>query len=63
MEKKQSAQELFKEYVPEVMYYDPDVDGGSDHLIREDLLSEKERLKALITKRKEDNRGDRKVRR
>ena len=63
MEKKQSAQELFKDYVPEVMYYNPDIDGGSDHLIREDLLSEKERMKALITKRKEANRGDRKVRR
>ena len=63
MEKKQPAQELFKDYIPEVMYYNPDVDGGSDHLIREDLLSEKERMKALITKRKEANRGDRKVRR
>ena len=63
VKKKQPAQEYFKDYVPEVMYYDPDVDGGSDHLIREDLLSEKERMKALITKRKEANRGDRKVRR
>jgi len=63
MEKKQRAQELFKDYIPEVMHYNPDVDGGNDHLIREDLLSEKERMKALITKRKEANRGDRKVRR
>jgi len=54
---------MFKDYVPEVMHYDPEVDGGSEHLIREDMLSEKERLKALITKRKEANRGDRKVRR
>jgi len=60
---KNDAKELFKDYIPEVMHYDPEVDGGSEHLIREDMLSEKERLKALITKRKEANRGDRKVRR
>jgi len=63
MTDKEETQKLFKDYVPEVMYYDPEVDGGSEHLIREDLLSEKERLKKLITKRKEANRGDRKVRR
>lgn len=63
MDKKQKTEALFKDYVPEVMYYDPEIDGGSEHLIREDLLSEKERLKELITKRKEANRGDRKVRR
>ena len=63
MSEKKTAQELFKDYKPEVMYYDPEVDGGSEHLIREDLLTEKERLKAIITKRKEANRGDRKVRR
>ena len=63
MSDKKAAKELFKDYVPEIMYYDPEIDGGSDHLIREDLLSEKERLKKLITKRKADNRGDRRVRR
>lgn len=60
---KNKDKELFKDYVPEIMYYDPEVDGGSDHLIREDHLDEKERLKKAITKRKEQNRGDRKVRR
>lgn len=55
--------DLYKDYVPEIMYYDPKVDGGSEHLIREDHLDEKERLKKAITKRKEQNRGDRKVRR
>ncbi len=63
MADKKTAQELFKDYVPEIMHYDPEVDGGSEHLIREDHLHEKERLKKLITKRKTDNRGDRKVRR
>jgi len=63
MSEKKSAQELFKDYVPEVMHYDPEVDGGSEHLIREDLLSEKERLKKLITKRKMDIKGANRVRR
>jgi len=63
MAKKPSAQEMFKDYTPEVMYYDPEVDGGSDHLIREDLLSEKDRLKKLIMKRKMDIKGDNRVRR
>ena len=63
MADKKTDEELFKDYVPEIMYYDPEVDGGSEHLIREDLLSEKERLKKAITKRKEEHRGDRKLRR
>ncbi len=63
MPDRKSAQEMFKDYTPEVMYYDPEVDGGSDHLIREDLLSEKERLKKLIMKRKMDIKGDNRVRR
>ena len=63
MAKKPSAQEMFKDYTPEVMYYDPEVDGGSDHLIRKDLLSEKDRLKKLIMKRKMDIKGDNRVRR
>jgi len=63
MAEKLSAQEKFKDYTPEVMYYDPEVDGGSEHLIREDLLSEKERLKKLIMKRKMDIKGSNRVRR
>jgi len=63
MSEKKSTQELYKDYVPEVMYYDPEVDGGSDHMIREDLLSEKDRLKKLIMKRKMDIKGDNRVRR
>jgi hypothetical protein len=61
--KKPSAEELFKDWKPEVVEYDPDVDGSEEHMIRDKLLSEKERLKEVITKLKEKNRGDRKVRR
>ena len=63
MADKKNTKERFKDYVPEIMYYDPEVDGGSEHLIREDLLSEKERLKKLITKRKMDIKGSNRVRR
>jgi hypothetical protein len=58
-----NIEELLNEYVPEIMHYDPKVDGGDEHLIREELLSEKERLKDVITRLKQKNRGDRKVRR
>ncbi|MBU1642981.1 hypothetical protein KKE54_06430 [bacterium] len=54
---------LLNEYVPEIMHYDPKVDGGEEHMIRDELLSEKERLKDVITRLKEKNRGNRKVRR
>lgn len=52
-----------KDYVPETMEYDPEIDGGDEHLIRDDLLAEKERLKDAITRLKAKNRGNRKVRR
>jgi hypothetical protein len=63
MAAEKSIEELLKEYVPEIMHYDPKVDGGEEHMIRDELLSEKERLKDVITRLKEKNRGDRKVRR
>ena len=63
MADKKTSKELFKDYVPEIMYYDAKVDGGSDHLIREELLSEKERMKDVINRLKQKERGDRKVRR
>jgi len=53
----------YKDYVPEVMEYDPEVDGGDEHLVRDEHLAEKERLKEVITKLKQKNRGERKVRR
>jgi hypothetical protein len=49
----------FKDYVPETVEYDPEVDG----VMRDEILSEKERLKETITRLKEKNRGNRKVRR
>ena len=56
--KKPSAQDLF-----ETVEYDPEVDGGDEHLIRDELLEEKERLHDVINRLKQKNRGQRKVRR
>lgn len=62
-ENKKPKDDPFKDYVPEVVEYDPEVDGDDEHMIREDLLAEKERLNEVINKLKKKNRGDRKVRR
>ncbi len=59
----QTLEELLKNYDPTPLEYDPEVDGDKEHLIRDELLSEKERLKDVVTKLKEKHRGDRKVRR
>ena len=53
----------YADYVPEIMKYDPKIDGDENYNIRDEMLSEKERLKDVITKLKEKNRGDRKIRR
>ncbi|MFA5216185.1 hypothetical protein [Sulfuricurvum sp.] len=62
-EKPKTLEELLKNYDPSPMEYDPNVDGDEEHLIRDQLLEEKERLKDVITKLKEKQRLDRKVRR
>lgn len=58
-----TLEELLSEYDASPITYDPSIDGDEEHLIRDDLLKEKERMKDVITKLKEKNRGDRKVRR
>jgi hypothetical protein len=63
MSNTQTLEELLKNYDPTPLEFDPEVDGDEEHLIRDDLLKEKERIKDVITKLKEKNRGDRKVRR
>ncbi|MBD3800317.1 MAG: hypothetical protein IE886_02480 [Campylobacterales bacterium] len=62
-ENKTPQNDPHKDYEPEVVEYDPEVDGGEEHLVRDELLAEKERLKDVITRLKEKNRGNRKVRR
>ncbi len=56
-------EELLKNYNPVPLEYDPQIDGGDEFLIRDELLEEKERLKDVVTKLKEKQREARKVRR
>lgn len=58
-----TLEELLKNYDPTPVEYDPDVDGDEEHMIRDQLLQKKEELKDVITKLKEKQRQDRKVRR
>jgi len=58
-----TLEELLKNYNPEPLEYDPEIDGGDEFLIRDELLEEKERLKDVVTKLKEKQRETRKVRR
>lgn len=58
-----SLEEFLKNYTPETVEYDPEIDGGDEYLIREQLLKKKEELKDVVTKLKEKQRQDRKVRR
>lgn len=62
-ENAKTLEELLKNYTPVTEEYDPEIDGGDEFLIRDQHLEEKERLKDVITKLKEKQRNDRKVRR
>ncbi len=46
------TQELFKDYVPEVLEYDQEIDGSDEHKIRDEHLSTKENLLETIRKAK-----------
>lgn len=60
---KEEIEKMLGNFDTEEVEYDPDVDGSDEHKIRDALLEEKEELKDVITRLKEKNRGDRKVRR
>ncbi len=60
---KEEIEAMLKGYRPETVEYDPEIDGGDEHKIRDDHLKEKEELVDVITRLKEKNRGTRKVRR
>ncbi len=46
------TEELFKDYVPEVLEYDEETDGSDEHKIRENHLDTKENLLEQIRKAK-----------
>lgn len=63
MDTPKTLDELLKNYDPTPLEFDPSVDGGDEHLIREELLKKKEELKDVVTRLKEKQRESRKVRR
>ncbi len=50
--------DLFKDYVPEVLEYDIEVDGSDEYKIREDHLNTKENLVEKIRKAKAKAKGN-----
>ena len=52
--KREEIEAMFKNYKPEILHYDPEVDGSSDdeHLIREEHLAKKAALVEKIRKAK-----------
>lgn len=52
------SDDLFKDYVPKVVEYDENVDGSSEHMIRETHLDVKANLLDKITKKKAANKGN-----
>jgi len=57
--KKPPASEVFKDYKPEVIYYDPEVDYGQEWMQRDELLQTKAQLVEKIRKAKMQKKGNR----
>ena len=51
------TKDLFKDYVPEVVEFDEEIDGSDEHKIREDHLNTKENLLKEITEKKANKRS------
>ncbi|MEA3227725.1 MAG: hypothetical protein U9P38_01500 [Campylobacterota bacterium] len=52
------SKDLYKDYVPEVLEYDEEVDGSDEHKIRENHLEVKESLLDRIRDAKADAKGN-----
>ena len=52
------SDDLFKDYVPETVEYDPQVDGSDEHKIRDEHLEVKENLLEKIRKAKAAAKGN-----
>jgi len=52
------SEDLFKDYVPEVVEYDEEIDGSDEHKIRESHLNTKENLLEKIRKAKAAAKGN-----
>jgi len=54
-------EDLYKDYVPEVIEYDEKVDGSDEHQIREERLESKENLLEKIRKAKAAAKGNKTI--
>ena len=52
------SKDLYKDYVPEMIEYDEEVDGGDEHKIRENHLEVKENLLDKIRNAKARAKGN-----
>jgi len=50
--------DLFKDYVPQTVEYDPQIDGSDEHKIRDEHLNTKENLLEKIRKAKAAAKGN-----
>jgi len=50
--------DLYKDYVPEILTYDPEIDGSYTHKIRDEHLSTKEKLLQKIKNAKAAAKGN-----
>lgn len=53
-----SNKDLFKDYKPEIVEYDEEIDGSDEHKIRENRLDEKENLLEKMRKAKANAKGN-----
>jgi len=53
-----SSKDLFKDYKPEVIEYDEEVDGSDEHKTRENRLDEKDDLLEKMRKAKAKAKGN-----
>ncbi|NPA66110.1 MAG: hypothetical protein GXO11_04420 [Epsilonproteobacteria bacterium] len=57
--KKPPASEVFKDYTPEIITYDPAIDYGEEWMQREELLDTKAKLIQKIKQAKSARKGNR----
>ncbi len=48
--------EQFKDWIPEIIEYDMSIDGGDEHLTRDELLAQKDRTKDEVLRLKQKRR-------
>jgi len=52
------SSDLFKDYIPEIIEYNEDIDGSFEHKIREEHLNSKEKLLEKVRNAKAKAKGN-----